>query len=157
MPRTKATSFERNVEILDKDFNFVTEKVSGEFNPAPKSFADAVAAFGSEQKALDALDSVLRAKQILKKITEKSGGIEVRYVLKFIKPYRQMAPFDNPTTLCPDGKEIGMNKKGDDIDEGRQTSAILAQVKTIPFLLDGLKDFCAKQALAEEEGENDSE
>lgn len=156
MPRTKSDSFSRKVNVLDENFNFVEKQVEGKFND-PKTYEDAVLAFGGDQgKVLDALVSVLRQKQILAKISEVSGGIEERYVLKFIKPMRSMAPFDNPASVAPDGKEIGTNKKGD-IDEGRQTEAILAQIKTIPFLLDGLKDFCKKQAIAEAEGEETTE
>ena len=86
-------------------------------------------------KIKDALNTVLRENQISLAMNAASGGMEERFIMGFIKPMRSMAPFNVIE------------------DEKAQTSAILAQVKTVPFLLEGLKSYCLIRSTEGEETE----
>ncbi len=126
MPRVKSNDFTRTVKFYNDEFKLIEEPVTGTVTTFP-TYEEAFNAVGQE-KALEAINQVSRQAQIDAKVAEKTGGIEERYVMAFIKPYRLMAPFDAIK------------------DEKEQTTKILEQVRSVPFLLDGLKSYCKNRA-----------
>lgn len=137
MPRKASNDFKRNVKVLDENFDSKTIEVAGTFNPAD-SYEKALEMFGNDQgKILDALNSVLKAQAIQAQVEAKTAGaFDERFVMKFIKTFRSVPPFN------------AIEK------ESEQTKAILEQIKTVPFLLQSLKDFVKAQA---EEGDSEEE
>lgn len=136
MARTKTDSFKRTVKFLDSNFDEKSEVVEGKIVSAA-NLEEAKQLFGNDdQKVLDALNSQLRENQIQAAMQTATGGIEIRFVMGFIKPLRSVAPFN----------EIEK--------ESEQTAAILAQVKQVPFLLEGLKSYCK---IRSEEGDSETE
>jgi hypothetical protein len=124
MARQKSDSFKRTVPFYDDNFDLQTKTVEGKIVTA-KSLTEAKELFGNDDaKVLDALNSQLRENQISLAMNAASGGMEERFIMGFIKPMRSMVPFNTIE------------------DEKAQTKAILEQVKTVPFLLEGLKSYC---------------
>ena len=136
MARTRTDSYKRTVKFYDDNFDLTEKTVEGKIISA-KNYAEAKELFGNDDsKILDALNSQLREQQISSAMNAASGGMEERFIMGFIKPMRSMAPFNVIE------------------DEKAQTAAILAQVKTVPFLLDGLKSYCLIRST---EGEDSAE
>lgn len=136
MARQKTDGFKRTVKFYDDNFDLKEKTVEGKIVSA-KSFDEAKELFGNdESKILDALNSQLRETQITSAMNAASGGMEERFIMGFIKPMRSMAPFNVIE------------------DEKAQSAAILAQVKTVPFLLEGLKSYCLIRST---EGDSETE
>lgn len=143
MPRQKTDSFKRTVKFYDDNFDEKTSTVEGKIVSA-KNFEEAKDLFGNDEtKILDALNSQLRETQISAAMNAASGGMEERFIMGFIKPMRSMSPFNEMVTDEDDNKQIKA-----------QTKAILAQVKTVPFLLEGLKSYCKIRST---EGDSETE
>lgn len=136
MPRTKSDTFNRKVKFYDENFDLKETPVTGKL-PEYKTYQEAFNAIGSEENVLNALNSYLRAKTIQDAISQVSGGMEERYIMAFIKPFR----------LSDEFKDIEKDSE--------QTAAILAKVKTIPFLMDQLKSYCKNKAAEEAAGESE--
>lgn len=98
------------------------------FTPAT-DYQSAVARFGNDTDALlEALNAKLQRDAFTAARREVRGqGIPRSVINTFIKPYRESAQFK-------------------DMSYGDQTRAILEQVKSIPFMLNALKDAAAKAA-----------
>ena len=136
MPRTKSDSFKRNVKFYNENFDLDTKVAEGKL-PSFSSYAEALQALGNDENAAkEAIESAVRAKLIADAVAKVSGGMEEKYIMAFIKPMRNMTPFDK------------IEK------ETEQTAAILAQVKTVPFLLEGLKSYCKNRAEEGDESED---
>ncbi len=142
MPRTKSNDFTRTVKFFNDSFDLEEKSVSGAVTVFA-TYEEALQAYGIE-KALEAINNDSRAKQIEAKIAAETKGLEERFILAFIKPMRQMAPF---SAMAATQKE---KPTADEVKE--QTKGILDQVKAVPFLLDGLMSFCANRAA---EGDED--
>lgn len=138
MARQAGNTFKRKVSFLDENFDEKTDFAEGTIASA-KTLVEATSMLGDETEVLKALNQVLRERQISAAMAAKSGGIEIRYVAGFIKPMRNMEPFNTIES------------------EKEQTKAILAQVKTVPFLLNGLKSYCAIRAKDDAEGVSEDE
>lgn len=135
MPRQKSDSYKRTVKYYDDNFDLKEKTVEGKIVTA-STLDEAKELFANDSaKILDALNTVLRENQIALAMNAASGGMEERFIMGFIKPMRSMAPFNLEE------------------DEKKQTSAILAQVKTVPFLLEGLKSYCLIRSTEGEDAE----
>jgi hypothetical protein len=136
MARQKSDSFNRNVKFLDENLTRQTKNVSGKIASA-SSLDEAKTLFGNDDAAiLDALNKVLRDKQIQAAMETVTGGMEEKHVLSFIKGFRTMPDF------------AGIEKEMD------QTDAILAKIKSEPFVLAALKAHCAAKAAEGEDSED---
>lgn len=144
---TEADSTTANAAI-EKEYSYFdlesleekSEKVSISFVPAT-SYKEAVERLGNDEAKLTAaLNAQLRSDALsAAEASVKSKGARRAVVFAFIKPMRAMKPFDAIE------------------DRKKQTAAILEQVKTVPFLLEGLKSLAAKDTGTGDEGDEAGE
>lgn len=137
MPRVASNTFKRKVKFYDENFDVKEDYASGTVTTA-SSIDEAKSLFGNDDAAvLKALNTVLKAQQIQNAVDAKTGGMEEKYILGYIKPMRMTEPFNAIESTAD------------------QTRAILEQIKAIPFLLNGLKSYCKIRAAEEAEGETE--
>lgn len=142
MPRSISNTFKRTVKFYDENFDIKSDTAEGTVTQA-KTLDEAKQLFGNDEAAvLKALNSQLRENQISAAVAAKSGGMEERFIMGFIKPMRSMSPFNEMVTDEDDTKQVKA-----------QTKAILDQVKTVPFLLEGLKSYCKIRSTEGEDSE----
>lgn len=132
------------------DFSEKSQDVSIDFAPA-KTFEDAVARLGSDQKILvNALNAALKKAALREaSATVKSQGVSKKAMLDFIKPYRNASPF----------KELVTTEKGDKNWKDQynaQTKALIEQVKNVPFMVEAIKSASANMD-DEDEGADSEE
>lgn len=137
MARQKSDSFNRNVSVYDENFEVKKVNVTGTYDD-PETYEDAVKKFPDVEAVKEALIVFLRQKRVQEEISKVTGGIEEADIMSFIKPFRLSDEFK-------------------DLAEKAQTEAILAKVKTIPFLMEQLKSYCKNKAAERAAGADESE
>ena len=154
--------FDREYEYFDENLNLQTKKVPVKFEviapvypenatPEQKSTIDAqvnqkaIAKMNELGKWQEAVNFLIRREALTaaKVAAGVSGGINRAVLMEFIKPYRELPQFASMITASD-------KRKATAEEWNKQTSAILEQIKNVPFIMQAIKD---KSAVANAEEE----
>ena len=125
--------FDENLVLQQKEVTVEYETFTGDAKPEK-----VMAKLNEINRWVDAANFLIRneALKAAKASAGVAGGINRAVLMEYIKSYREIAPFDAMITVSD--------------KRNKQTSAILEQVKNIPFIMNAIRAASAKANAAEE-------
>jgi len=128
-------SFSRKVKYFDENFDIKIAVAEGSINLAT-NLSEAHSLLGADEKEIvRAINLYAKGKAIDTAIEGQRGqGLDEKVVMKFIRPFREVPPYD-------------------EMEPKDATVALIKQVKDTPFMLNAIR----AASLAGSDGENDTE
>src|SRR5437667_7162283 len=132
--------FDENLVLQQKEVTVEYETFTGEAKPEK-----VMAKLNEINRWVDAANFLIRneALKAAKASAGVAGGINRAVLMEYIKSYREIAPFDAMITVSD-------KRKASAEEWNKQTSAILEQVKNIPFIMNAIRAASAKANATEE-------
>src|SRR6266853_843484 len=138
---TEKVSIKKSYEFFDENLVLQQKEVPVEYETFTSDAhpQKVMAKLNEINRWVDAANFLIRneALKSAKASAGVSGGINRAVLMEYIKSYREIAPFDAMITVSD-------KRKASAEELNKQTSAILEQVKNIPFIMNAIRAASAK-------------
>lgn len=129
-----SVTIKKTYEFFDENLTLQKKEVEVTHNPAA-TYEEAVNRLGNDPtKLLEGANVILRRESLREARVSAgvSGGINRGILMEFIKPYRELPQFASLISVAD-------KRKATAEEWDKQTTAILDQIKNVPFIMDGIK------------------
>ena len=136
---SKEVTIKKTYEYFDENLVMQSKEVEVKFTPAV-TYEEGVARLNSDAgRILEGINIVLRKSALseARGAAGVSGGINRAVLMDFIKPYRELPQFASMITATD-------KRKATAEEWNKQTSAILEQIKNVPFIMTSIRELSTK-------------